>query len=134
VTARIAGVAALVIAVMAASTASAEDAPPEIEYLLTTMGQSDCRFIRNGKTYDAGDAEDHLRMKYWRGKRYASSAEEFIDNLASRSSMSRKPYLIACEGAEQVETGPWLHELLDEYRSRKQPPAGGAPAASEPAG
>ena len=39
----------------------ADETPAEIEYLLTTMSTSDCTFIRNGKEYDAADAESHLR-------------------------------------------------------------------------
>ena len=34
----------------------------------------------------ADDAADHLRLKHRRGKRYATSAETFIDRLASKSS------------------------------------------------
>jgi len=105
-----------VLACLASPLAMADGAAAEIEYLLTTMGQSDCTFIRNGEEHDAEDAEAHLRMKYRRGKRYASTAEDFIENLASKSSMSRKPYLISCDGAEPGESGAWLRELLNEYR------------------
>ena len=44
-------------------------------------------------------------MKYRRGKRYASTTEKFIERLASKSSMSRKPYYIECPGDEAVPTG-----------------------------
>ena len=100
------------------SAAGADAVPAEIDYLLTTMGSSDCTFIRNGKEYDADDAEAHLRMKYRRGKRYAKTTEDFIDNLASRSSMSKKPYHIACDQQDTVESGAWLMQLLEEYRAR----------------
>jgi hypothetical protein len=107
----------LAFAWMASVTVLADDAPPaEIEYLLTTMGQSECTFIRNGKEYDAADAEAHLRMKYRRGNRYASTTEDFIENLASKSSMSRKPYLISCDGEAPHEAGPWLFSKLSAYR------------------
>jgi hypothetical protein len=107
----------LILAIAITSPAIADDTSAEIEYLLTTMGRSECTFIRNGKEYDADDAEAHLRLKYRRGKRYAGTADDFIDNLASRSSMSRKPYLIACDGKAPGESGPWLKELLAEYRA-----------------
>jgi len=99
------------------SAAGAAEIPVEINYLLTTMGSTDCTFIRNGKEYDAKDAEAHLRMKHKRGQRYASTSEDFIENLASQSSMSKKPYYIACEGKEKVESGAWLMQLLVEYRA-----------------
>ena len=122
----------LLLAFAMTAPATADDSSAEIEYLLTTMGQSECTFIRNGKEYDADAAESHLRMKYRRGKRYAGSAEDFIDNLASRSSMSRKAYLIACDGDAPGESGTWLRELLAEYRNSKpvsSADGGDAPAA-----
>ena len=109
----------LILAFALTAPATADDTSAEIEYLLTTMGQSECTFIRNGKEYDADDAEAHLRMKYRRGKRYAGTAGDFIDNLASRSSMSRKPYLIACNDDAPGESGAWLRELLADYRKSK---------------
>ncbi len=110
--------AAILLIGLMQSAAGADEVPAEIDYLLTTMGGSDCTFIRNGKEYDAEDAEAHLRMKYRRGKRYAKTTEDFIDNLASRSSMSKKPYHIACDQQATVESGAWLMQLLQEYRAR----------------
>ncbi len=101
--------------------AHGDEVPAEIEHLLTTVGSSDCTFIRNGKRHDAQDAEDHLRMKYRRGKRYAPTTEAFIERLASKSSMSKKLYQIECPGAEPVPSGEWLSQRLAEYRdSRNQ--------------
>lgn len=108
---------AIVLANLASAVAWANEFPPEIDYLLTTMGSSDCTFIRNGKNYTATEAEAHLRMKYNRGKRYAKTTEEFISNLASRSSMSKKPYYIACNEEQIVESGSWLTQLLASYRA-----------------
>lgn len=110
-------IAVLVVIGLTQATAHADEIPAEINYLLTTMGGSDCTFIRNGNEYNAEDAEAHLRMKYGRGKRYASTTEDFIKNLASQSSMSGKPYYIACNGEEKTESGTWLMQLLLEHRA-----------------
>ncbi len=99
--------------------ARADEAPAEIEYLLTTIGSSDCTFIRNGTRHDARDAEAHLRMKYRRGKRYAPTSETFIERLASSSSLSKKPYYIECESEERMAFGQWLMRRLIELRKRK---------------
>lgn len=111
---------ALLLVIVAPFLASAgaldEELPAEIEYLLTTVGSSDCVFVRNGKRHDAPDAEDHLRMKYRRGKRYAPTTEAFIERLASKSSFSKKLYHIECPGAEPVPSGEWLSQRLAEYR------------------
>lgn len=101
------------------SNAHADDPAAEIDYLLTAVGSSHCVFIRNGKRYSAADAEEHLRMKYSRGKRYAPTAEAFIERLASRSSMSTKPYSIDCPGEEGMPSGRWLAEKLAAYRKAR---------------
>ena len=97
----------------------AEEVPTEIDYLLTTVGGSGCVFIRNGKRHNAMDAEDHLRMKYRRGKRYAPTTEDFIERLASKSSMSKKLYQIDCPGEDPVPSGDWLTLRLAEFRDEQ---------------
>jgi Family of unknown function (DUF5329) len=97
--------------------ARADEAHAEIDYLLSSIGSSECTFIRNGKQYNAQDAEAHLRMKYRRGKRYASTGEKFIERLASKSSISKKLYYIECENKEKVPSGDWLMQRLNEYRA-----------------
>lgn len=94
----------------------ADDAAEEIDFLLSAIGTSDCVFIRNGSRHNAKDAEEHLRMKYRRGKRYAPTAEKFIERLASQSSMSKKLYYIECGNEEEVPSGDWLSQRLKEYR------------------
>lgn len=94
----------------------ADDAAEEIDFLLSAIGTSDCVFIRNGSRHNAKEAEEHLRMKYRRGKRYAPTAEMFIERLASQSSMSKKLYYIECGNEEKVPSGDWLSQRLQEYR------------------
>ncbi len=95
-----------------------DEVPAEIDFLLTSIGSSNCTFIRNGERHDSRAAEEHLRMKYRRGKRYATSSEKFVERLASKSSLSRKLYYIECEGEEKVPSGDWLMARLGEYRTR----------------
>lgn len=107
----------IVLGLLLPTVASADSAEAEIEFLVSAIGASDCTFIRNGKRHDAADAESHLRMKYRRGKRYAPTAEKFIERLASASSMSKKPYFIECTGSEPVPSGEWLMVHLNDYRN-----------------
>ena len=116
---RLALLAIIAAPFFASAGARAGEIPAEIEFLLTTVGSSDCVFVRNGKRHDAEDAEDHLRMKYRRGKRYASTTEAFIERLASKSSMSKKLYHIECPGSEPVPSGEWLTQRLAEYRDKQ---------------
>ncbi len=98
------------------SARAADAVPAEIDYLLRSIGSSDCAFIRNGERYDSRSAEDHLRMKYRRGKRYAPTSEKFIERLASKSYLSKKLYYVECEG-EKMPSGDWLMKRLGEYRA-----------------
>lgn len=109
---------AAVLAWPAAVLAAADPTPvadQEIQYLLEFVASSDCAFVRNGSEHDPADAADHLRLKYKRGKRYADSADNFIDRLASESSWTGKDYTVNCNGTVEP-TGAWLHRALDDYR------------------
>jgi hypothetical protein len=97
----------------------ADTTETEIEYLITSVGESGCIFIRNGSRHDAEDAASHMRLKYRRGKRYATTAELFIERLASKSSFSGKLYAIECPGSAAVPSGDWLSARLEEYRDRQ---------------
>ena len=88
----------------------------EIQYLLEFVANSNCDFIRNGSSHDPAEAADHLRLKYNRGRKYAGSAEQFIDRLASESSWTGKPYTVNC-GGHTEPTRDWLHSALADYRS-----------------
>ncbi|MEM6573207.1 MAG: DUF5329 domain-containing protein [Pseudomonadota bacterium] len=110
---------ALTVLWPAAAATEASIAANEIEQLIGAVGKSDCHFVRNGKEHDAEAAEAHLRLKYRRGRRYATSAEKFIDRLASKSSLSRKPYLMKCPNEAAIASGDWLHARLAEFRAAR---------------
>ena len=109
----------MALAVLLPAAAIADNSEAEIEHLITAVGESGCTFIRNGSRHDAEDAASHMRMKYRRGKRYAPTAELFIDRLASKSSFSGKPYAIECPGSNAVPSGEWLTARLQEFREQQ---------------
>jgi hypothetical protein len=116
-------VLALVLPALAAPESASE---AEIQYLLEFVATSNCDFIRNGSRHDPAEAADHLRLKYNRGKQYATSAEQFIDRLASESSWTGKPYTVNCEGRTEP-AGDWLHRALAGYRSGNAADSGETP-------
>jgi hypothetical protein len=101
---------------MVAGNAIADATDIEIEYLLDYVGTSGCEFIRNGAAHSPEDAEDHLRMKYERGRKYVGNADEFIERIASQSSWTRKEYRVRCSGQPETATGLWLTQALAQYR------------------
>jgi len=113
----IAIVVALSVLYMSPATALAEASmDEEIDYLMEHVAASDCTFIRNGKSHEPASAVSHLELKRKRGKRYFSTTEEFIERVASSSSWSGKPYLIACSGGDPVPIRDWYLEALAAYR------------------
>ena len=89
----------LVLMAGSITTVNAEaDAETEIRSLIQAVAESGCEFDRNGSLHSAEAAAEHLELKYARGKRYADSAEAFIERLASKSSWSGKPYQMICDG------------------------------------
>lgn len=92
------------------------DADTEIRALIQAVAESECEFNRNGSLYSAETAAEHLELKYSRGKRYADSAEAFIERLASTSSWSGEPYQMICDGETQP-AGDWLTSTLTTIRS-----------------
>ena len=89
----------------------------EIDALLAAVSASECVFIRNGKEYDVEKAVSHLQMKRNRGSRYFSTTEEFIENIASKSSFSGKPYAIRCGDSPPQPAGDWFGDRLQEIRT-----------------
>lgn len=101
----------------------AQSTPPalaqtEINYLLGLIERSGCMFYRNGSWYDATQAQAHLRSKYdaLAAMGRIVTAEDFIEQAASKSSLSGRAYLIRCSSDPAVSTGQWLRDTLARYR------------------
>lgn len=110
--------AALLIFASSAAWAGEQALTAEVGYLIDSVSESGCKFVRNGKEHTASEAADHLRMKARRGKRYYDTVEEFIDRIASKSSWSGKPYTIQCDDRPAVTAGDWFTRVLTEYREK----------------
>jgi hypothetical protein len=91
----------------------------EINYLLGYVEISGCEFFRNGTWYDSVKAQSHLRDKYnyLKARNRINSAEDFISQAASQSSLSGQPYEVRCSsGCEATTTNQWLRDVLVRYR------------------
>ena len=91
----------------------------EVQHLINWVGASGCDFNRNGKIHSSEEAADHLRLKYKRGRRWASTTELFIDRLVTGSSLSGKPYTVDCDG-EQLYSSDWLYAELARHRVERK--------------
>ena len=69
-------------------------------------------FIRNGTEYDAAKAASHLRRKLDYAGDRIQTANQFIDQLATGSSMTGKPYKIRYANGTTVESAVYFREQL----------------------
>ena len=87
----------------------------EIEFLLSFVANSECVFIRNGQEHQSLQASEHLAKKYNYAKSRIKTPEDFIAKIASRSSMSKKPYHVRCEEKELLAE-QWFTDALISHR------------------
>lgn len=108
----------LLLATAAAAAPPAATARAEIGALLTALGDSGCRFERNGEWYGADEARAHLQRKldHLLTRDAVTTAEDFIERAASRSSVSGRAYQVKCSDAAAVASGEWLSAHLAELR------------------
>lgn len=92
----------------------------EISELLRELGASHCDFYRNGSWHDSAKAESHLKRKldYFERKDLLTTADAFISDAASQSSMSGEPYQVRCPGRPAQPSADWLRQKLGELRRR----------------
>ena len=102
-----------------ASAAPPAIAQTEVNYLLGFIESSGCEFYRNGSWYDSKRAQAHLRDKYQMlaAADQITTAEDFIEKAATKSSLSGRPYQVRCSGGEAVTSNQWLRDVLTRYRT-----------------
>jgi len=76
-------------------------------------------FIRNGSEYSAADAAQHLARKRKAAGDRVQTAEQFIDKLGARSSMSGKPYRVRLPDGREMDSAVWLTGLLKDVRAAR---------------
>lgn len=96
-------------------------AQQEISQLLDFVEHSDCQFLRNGSEYPASEARAHLQKKldYLEHKDLVSSAEDFIERAATKSSKSGQRYQVDCPAGKQ-DASAWLNDELKRLRQAPQ--------------
>jgi hypothetical protein len=114
-------ITALLAARVAAQPTSA--AREEIQTLLAAMGQSGCEFYRNGSWHTAMEARAHLARKLAEvePRRPPRSADEFIDLVATRSSLSGEAYRVRCPGVAPMASATWFRQTLERSRQAAAP-------------
>lgn len=113
--------ASLILSLLLICGGSALAARPEaeqhrIDYLIASIQTLDgATFIRNGSEYRAAEAADHLRRKLRTAGDRIQTAEQFIDTLGTKSSMSGESYRIRLKDGRVLESATFFREALGRY-------------------
>ncbi len=116
----------LLLAPMLASATSTAQSP-DIDALIARVAQTrGVVFIRNGSEHTPAEAAAHLQRKLAAARDRITTAEQFIDVLATRSSFTGIAYRVRFADGREVESAVWLRQLLREIRAGRiatPPPA-----------
>ena len=92
----------------------------EIDELISYVGTSGVRFIRNGTEHSGAEGAQHLRDKLARAGNRVKTTQDFIIGVASTSYITGKPYLVKFADGHTQPTGEWLKAHLAETRKNKK--------------
>ncbi len=108
------------------------DENARIDALIAAVESSGITFIRNGSEHDAASAASHLRRKRAAAGDDIATAEQFIDELATKSSVSGEPYRVRLADGTEQDAAPWFRQLLAEQDAKSKPPESPDASAAEP--
>ena len=91
----------------------------EIQHLMSYIAEAECRFIRNGKEYSPEAARNHIQKKYEYARNRIKTTEDFIQGIASKSSISGKVYMVRCND-QILLCADWLGVELQRFRQKAQ--------------
>ena len=74
--------------------------------------QKELVFVRNGDEHTCDEAVSHLKLKLGNTRNRIDTAEQFIDKVASSSSITGKPYIVKIPGKIDENAQPYLHALI----------------------
>ena len=103
--------------VFADKTLAGESLQDSINYLLDYVAKSDVTFIRNGKAHTPQEAANHIKAKYEHFKDEIRTPEDFIRLSASKSLLTRQPYLVRTKDGKETRLDEWLTAALKAHRS-----------------
>ena len=97
-----------------ASAAAPLSEKEKIELLILAVAQlKNAVFIRNGSEHTLADAVDHMRMKWKAAGEQITTARQFIEGAASKSSVSGEPYEIRFADGRTVTAGEFFRTELE---------------------
>jgi hypothetical protein len=92
----------------------------KIDYLITKVEKLEgAKFYRNGTWYDATAAASHLRMKREKAGKAIKTANDFINRIASESSMTGEAYKIKLKDGKEMLAKDFFITVLKELEGNR---------------
>jgi hypothetical protein len=76
-------------------------------------------FIRNGDEHGAKEAARHLRRKWERAGGFCDTVDSFIENCATRSFLTGRPYQIRIADGPPMPLAEFLRRLLGQIDEKE---------------
>ncbi len=94
----------------------------KIERLIATIHDLDrATFIRNGVEHTSTEAAAHLRQKWDAARDEIKTARDFIDKIATASSLSGVAYRIRFSDGKEIDSAEFLTQRLTEIEAAASP-------------
>lgn len=100
----------------------------KIQALLDATRRSGMTFLRNGRPHDGDKAAKHLERKLEQAGDGVRTARAFIETVASRSAMTRKPYMVELPDGRSMTAQAWYTERLAQIEADERKRLGDAAA------
>ncbi|HWH84669.1 MAG TPA: DUF5329 family protein [Burkholderiaceae bacterium] len=111
--------AAAVLTIGATAAAPPPHEQSRIDQLIRFVEtQKDMKFVRNGTEYSCDEAGRFLRGKLETMGREVTTAREFIERIASKSSMSGEPYHVKFADGRTMLASQFLGQELKRLEGR----------------
>ena len=85
----------------------------KIEALISSIEHlKNAKFNRNGSLYDASAAATHLRMKWKKAGDKIKTVQDFIEQIASKSSITGLDYKIIFSDGKEIPARKYFYDKL----------------------
>jgi hypothetical protein len=91
----------------------------KINQLILFVEKSEAKFVRNGTAYSGMEAAKHLKMKREKAGAKIKTAKDFIDLIASKSSMSGEAYLMLYKNGKTIPVRDILYNELRKMDAKQ---------------
>ncbi len=91
----------------------------KISYVINSLGRMDAVFVRNGSEHSPAEAMQHLNMKRKKAGKQIKTCRQFIQEVASKSTVSGDPYMIKFKDGHTETAESYLLKQLQRLEQAK---------------